>query len=50
MVIVVATLLVGSATEVAVIVTIAALGTAVGCYHTVTFDRKALRLPGFEQM
>ncbi len=27
---------------------IAALGARVGCSHTLTFDRKALRLPGFE--
>jgi len=27
---------------------IAALGTRAGCSRTVTFDRKALRLPGFE--
>jgi predicted nucleic-acid-binding protein len=27
---------------------IAALGTKAGCSCTVTFDRKALRLPGFE--
>jgi predicted nucleic-acid-binding protein len=26
---------------------IAALGARAGCRHTVTFDRKALRLPGF---
>jgi predicted nucleic-acid-binding protein len=26
---------------------IAALGAKAGCAHTVTFDRKALRLPGF---
>jgi predicted nucleic-acid-binding protein len=26
---------------------IAALGTKAGCSHTVSFDRKALRLPGF---
>jgi len=26
---------------------IAALGTKVGCSHTLTFDQKALRLPGF---
>jgi len=26
---------------------IAALGAKAGCSHTVTFDRKALRLPGF---
>jgi predicted nucleic-acid-binding protein len=26
---------------------IAALGTRAGCSHTITFDRKALRLPGF---
>jgi predicted nucleic-acid-binding protein len=27
---------------------IAALGTKAGCACTLTFDRKALRLPGFE--
>jgi predicted nucleic-acid-binding protein len=27
---------------------IAALGTRAGCARTLTFDRKALRLPGFE--
>jgi predicted nucleic-acid-binding protein len=27
---------------------IAALGQRAGCTHTVTFDRKAARLPGFE--
>src|SRR5664279_5153942 len=27
---------------------IAALGTKAGCDHTVTFDQKALRLPGFK--
>ncbi len=27
---------------------IAALGTKAGCCYTLTFDRKALRLPGFE--
>ena len=27
---------------------IAALGARVGCSYTLTFDRKALRLPGFE--
>jgi predicted nucleic-acid-binding protein len=27
---------------------IGALGAKAGCLHTVTFDRKALRLPGFE--
>jgi predicted nucleic-acid-binding protein len=27
---------------------IAALGAKAGCVHTLTFDRKALRLPGFE--
>jgi len=27
---------------------IAALGAKRGCSHTLTFDRKALRLPGFE--
>ncbi|WP_428534424.1 PIN domain-containing protein [Rhodopila sp.] len=27
---------------------IGALGIAVGCTHTVTFDRKAIRLAGFE--
>ncbi|MGH6916439.1 MAG: PIN domain-containing protein [Geminicoccaceae bacterium] len=27
---------------------IAALGTRAGCVRTLTFDRKALRLPGFE--
>lgn len=27
---------------------IAALGAKAGCAHTVTFDRKALRLPGFQ--
>ena len=27
---------------------IAALGARVGCSSTLTFDRKALRLPGFE--
>jgi predicted nucleic-acid-binding protein len=26
---------------------IAALGARVGCTHTITFDKKALRLPGF---
>jgi predicted nucleic-acid-binding protein len=26
---------------------IAALGASAGCAHTLTFDRKALRLPGF---
>jgi predicted nucleic-acid-binding protein len=28
---------------------IAALGARAGCAHTLTFDRKALRLPGFER-
>ena len=28
--------------------TIAALGTSAGCSRTLTFDRKALRLPGFK--
>jgi predicted nucleic-acid-binding protein len=28
---------------------IGALGASAGCSHTVTFDRKALRLPGFER-
>ena len=28
--------------------TIAALGTCAGCSRTLTFDRKALRLPGFK--
>ena len=27
---------------------IAALGAKAGCAHTVTFDRKAMRLPGFQ--
>ena len=27
---------------------IAALGTKAGCKHTLTFDQKALRLPGFQ--
>ncbi len=27
---------------------IAELGTRAGCIHTLTFDKKALRLPGFE--
>jgi hypothetical protein len=27
---------------------IAALGTRAGCSYTLTFDQKALRLPGFE--
>lgn len=27
---------------------IAALGTRMGCSYTLTFDRKALKLPGFE--
>jgi predicted nucleic-acid-binding protein len=29
-------------------VMIAALGAKAGCKHTVTFDQKALRLPGFQ--
>jgi predicted nucleic-acid-binding protein len=29
---------------------IAALGVKAGCAHTLTFDRKALRLPGFAQI
>ncbi len=29
---------------------IAALGRRAGCSHTVTFDRKALRLPGFASL
>ncbi|HXP75849.1 MAG TPA: type II toxin-antitoxin system VapC family toxin [Stellaceae bacterium] len=29
---------------------IAALGVKAGCAHTLTFDRKALRLPGFAQV
>jgi predicted nucleic-acid-binding protein len=29
---------------------IAALGGKAGCAHTLTFDRKALRLPGFAQI
>jgi predicted nucleic-acid-binding protein len=29
---------------------IGALGTKAGCLHTVTFDQKALRLPGFEPL
>jgi len=28
---------------------IAALGAAAGCSHTLTFDRKAFRIPGFER-
>lgn len=28
---------------------IAAIAAAVGCTHTVTFDRRAARLPGFER-
>jgi predicted nucleic-acid-binding protein len=29
---------------------IEALGAKAGCSHTVTFDRKALRIPGFEPL
>jgi len=29
---------------------IEALGARAGCSHTVTFDRKALRMPGFEPL
>ena len=29
---------------------IAALGIKAGCAHTLTFDRRALRLPGFAQI